>query len=136
MANSKYSERFNSSRRGFWPNNSPLLGHLDIELTERCDNNCVHCSINIPENDPKKKNEINTSDVKKIIREAADLGAMSIRFTGGEPLLREDFSELYLFARRSGIKVIIFTNARKITPELARLLAEVPPLEKVEVSVY
>lgn len=136
MSNSKYSEKIKSDKGGFWPDNSPLLGHLDIELTERCDNNCVHCSINIPENDPKKENELNTSEWKKIIQEAADLGALSIRFTGGEPLLREDFSELYLFTRKSGIKVILFTNARKITPDLARLLAEVPPLEKVEVSVY
>lgn len=136
MEISKYSERIRSYEEGFWPDNSPLLGHLDIELTERCDNNCIHCSINIPENDPKKEKELNTSEWKRIIREAADLGVLSIRFTGGEPLLREDFSELYLFTRKSGIKVIIFTNARKITPDLARLLTEIPPLEKIEVSVY
>ena len=26
----------------------PLLGHLDIELTERCNNACMHCYINLP----------------------------------------------------------------------------------------
>ena len=24
------------------------LGHLDIELTERCNNDCIHCCINLP----------------------------------------------------------------------------------------
>ncbi len=29
----------------------PLLGWLDMELTERCNNNCLHCYINLPKND-------------------------------------------------------------------------------------
>lgn len=136
MVSSKYVEKVRSFERGSRADNSPLPGHLDIELTERCDNNCIHCSINIPENDPKRENELNTSEWKKIIQEAANLGVLSIRFTGGEPLLREDFPELYMFTRKAGIKVILFTNARKITSELARMMSEVPPLEKVEVSVY
>jgi molybdenum cofactor biosynthesis enzyme MoaA len=41
-----------------------------------------------------------TDQVKTILKEAADLGCLEVRFTGGEPLLRPDFEELYLFARR------------------------------------
>ena len=37
-----------------------------------------------------------------------------MRFTGGEPLLRPDFEELYLHARRLGMKVLLFTNARQL----------------------
>ncbi len=113
------------------------LFHLDIELTERCDNDCVHCCINLPAHDPRAaKKELDTGEWKGILGQAAALGALSVRFTGGEPLLREDFAELYLHARRLGMKVVIFTNARRITPELAGLLARVPPLERVEVSAY
>ena len=61
---------------------------------------------------------------------------LSVRFTGGEPLLRTDFTELYLFTRRLGIKVQLFTNARLITPEIAELFSRVPPLNTIEVSVY
>ena len=116
---------------------APRLFHLDIELTERCDNDCVHCCINLPAHDPRAaKRELNTGEWKRILDQAAALGALSVRFTGGEPLLRDDFAELYLHARRLGMKVMIFTNARRITHELAALLARVPPLEKVEVSAY
>jgi radical SAM protein with 4Fe4S-binding SPASM domain len=59
-----------------------------------------------------------------------------VRFTGGEPLLRPDFADLYVFSRKLGLKVILFTNATLVTPELARMLARIPPLEPVEVSVY
>ena len=64
------------------------------------------------------------------------MGVLTVRLTGGEPLLREDFPELYLAARRLGLKVLLFTNARLITPEIAALLAEIPPLEPIEISVY
>lgn len=113
------------------------LGHLDIELTERCNNNCIHCCINLPENDRQAQSlEMTTDQVKSILQQAADLGCLQVRFTGGEPLLRHDFEELYLFARRLGIKVLIFTNARLITPQLADLLARIPPLVFIEVTVY
>jgi radical SAM protein with 4Fe4S-binding SPASM domain len=61
---------------------------------------------------------------------------MQVRFTGGEPLLRPDFEELYLCARRLGMKVLLFTNACLITPHLADLFARIPPLEQIEITVY
>jgi radical SAM protein with 4Fe4S-binding SPASM domain len=59
-----------------------------------------------------------------------------VRFTGGEPLLRDDFEELYTFARETGLKVFIFTNACLITGHLADLFARIPALEKIEITVY
>jgi len=115
----------------------PQLGHLDVELTERCNNACLHCYINLPAGDARAAaRELTTDQWHDILRQAAELGALSVRFTGGEPLLRPDFAEIYLHARRLGMKVVLFTNGRLITPEMADLLARVPPLKKVQVSVY
>jgi radical SAM protein with 4Fe4S-binding SPASM domain len=120
-----------------WRDKRPLLGQLDIELTERCNNACLHCLINRPEHDEgARSREMDTNFVKTLLRQAADLGCLMVRFTGGEPLLRKDFTELYLCARRLGMRVILFTNGRLITNELADLLARVPPGRWVEVSVY
>lgn len=113
------------------------LGQLDIELTERCDNDCIHCCINLPAGDAAARaREMTTEEVKEILRQAADLGCLQVRFTGGEPLLRTDFEELYLCARQLGLRVLIFTNARRLTTHLADLLAGVPPLVPLEVTVY
>ena len=113
------------------------LARLDIELTERCDNDCIHCCINLPAGDAAARaREMTTAQVKELLRQAADLGALQVRLTGGEPLLRPDFEELYLFARRLGLAVLLFTNARRLTPGLADLLARIPPREPVEVTVY
>ncbi|MCX5883874.1 MAG: radical SAM protein [Deltaproteobacteria bacterium] len=108
-----------------------------MELTERCNNNCIHCCINLPENDVAARDrEMGTDFIKDILTEAAGLGCLTVRFTGGEPLLREDLAELYEFTRRLGMQVILFTNGRLITPGLAALLARIPPGRVVEVSVY
>ncbi|MBM3130267.1 MAG: radical SAM protein [Chloroflexi bacterium] len=113
------------------------LGQLDIELTERCNNDCIHCCINLPANDANARAcEMTTAQVKGILTQAAALGCLRVRFTGGEPLLRPDFEELYLFARRLGIKVLLFTNARLITPHLADLFARIPPRIEIEITVY
>jgi radical SAM protein with 4Fe4S-binding SPASM domain len=120
-----------------WKRKVPLLGSLDIELTERCNNNCIHCCINLPGDAPAaKEKEVSTEEIKEILKEAASLGCLRVRLTGGEPLLREDFEELYLFARKLGLKVLLFTNGTLITLRLAELFAHIPPLERVEISLY
>jgi MoaA/NifB/PqqE/SkfB family radical SAM enzyme len=132
-----YAKKIRPHESRIWRGRRPLLAQLDIELTERCDNDCVHCCINLPEDDPEaRRREMGTEFVKEILTQAAGLGCLTVRFTGGEPLLREDLAELYVFARRLGMRVILFTNGRRITPEWAALLARIPPGRVVEVSVY
>jgi len=120
-----------------WKDKAPLVTHLDMELTERCNNNCIHCCINLPEEDRAAKDrELSFEKVKEILEEAASLGCLTVRFTGGEPLLRDDFEDLYIFSRKLGLKVLLFTNATLITPHLAELFTRIPPLEKIEITVY
>ena len=68
-------------------------------------------------------------------REAADLGAVWCLLTGGEPLLREDFADVFLGLKRLGLLVSVFTNACLVTPEHVELFRQYPPRD-VEVSVY
>ncbi len=132
-----YIRTYGRNQFRIWRNARPRLGRLDIELTERCNNDCIHCCINLPANDAAAEaREMTTPQVKDILSQAADLGCLRVRFTGGEPLLRRDFEELYLFARRLGLKVLLFTNARLITPHLADLFARIPPLVAIEITVY
>lgn len=132
-----YIEKINGSRTPLWKDRKPTLTSLDMELTERCNNNCIHCYINRPVDDPMaREKELSGKKIKEILTEAASLGCLIVRFTGGEPLLREDFEDIYLFARKLGLKVRILTNATLITPGLAMLLSRVPPLVEMEITVY
>lgn len=137
MKTDSYALKVTGPNVNIWKSRRPLLTHLDVELTERCNNNCIHCYINRSADDVyAKEKELNTEEIKRILREAATLGCLSVRFSGGEPLLREDFCELYLFARKLGLKVVLFTNATLITPHLAELFNKIPPLKRIEVSLY
>ena len=132
-----YTKKINISEATLWHGKGPLLSRLNLELTERCNNDCIHCNINRPEGDGGARGrELKTEEWETLLQQAAELGALSVRFTGGEPLLREDFEALYLFARRLGLRVQLFTNGRLITPRLADLFARIPPLEKIEITVY
>lgn len=137
MSGKAYVRKVPSGQAGLWKSARPVLARLDIELTERCNNNCLHCSVNLPAGDAgAKAREWTAGRWKAVLTEAAGLGCLVVRLTGGEPLLRTDFEEIYLHARKLGLRVMLFTNATLITPSLARLLKDVPPLEAVEVSVY
>ncbi len=120
-----------------WKSGGPPADRLDLELTERCNNSCLHCCINRPAADKQARDrELDTDGWKEVLRQAAGMGVLTVRMTGGEPLLRKDFPEIYLAARRLGLKVLLFTNARLITPEIAGLFAEIPPREAIEISAY
>ncbi len=132
-----FARRVPSGRAELWKGGRPRLARLDIELTERCNNDCIHCSVNLPAGDAgARRREWTTGEIKSILKEAASLGCLGVRFTGGEPLLREDFEEIYLAARGLGIRVRVFTNATLVTPRLAALFEKTPPLEIMEISVY
>jgi radical SAM protein with 4Fe4S-binding SPASM domain len=120
-----------------WKDNPPPLDSLDMELTERCNNNCIHCYINLPADDlDAQQRELSTEEIQKILQEAVSLGCLTVRFTGGEPLLREDFEDLYVFARKLGLGVALLTNATLITPALAKVFARIPLLTPIEVTLY
>ncbi|MFC1815833.1 radical SAM protein [Thermodesulfobacteriota bacterium] len=137
MAKNQYVTRIRSDHADLWRGKLPLLQTLDIELTERCNNNCIHCSINLPaDNQLARNKELSPAKIKDVLKEAAALGCMKVRFTGGEPLLREDFEALYLFARQLGLTVLLFTNATLISARLSDIFSHIPPLEKIEITVY
>ncbi len=112
------------------------LSSFTLELTARCNNNCRHCYINLPENDPQAlAEELSFAEITNIIDQAADLGVVWCLLTGGEPLLREDFEEIYLYLKRKGLLVTVFTNATLISEKHIKLFKKYPPRD-LEISVY
>ena len=108
----------------------------EIELTERCNNNCIHCYINLPSDDVEaRRRELTFEEIRKIADEAIAMGCLWWLITGGEPLLREDFAEIYLYLKKKGLLTGVFTNATLITPELAGIFKRYPP-RHLEITVY
>ena len=109
---------------------------FDLEVTARCNNNCRHCYINLPVKDIKaQREEISFSRIKNIVDQALELGAFWCLITGGEPLLRKDFFDIYLYLKKKGLLVSVFTSATLILPEHIKLFKKYPPRD-IEVTVY
>lgn len=109
---------------------------FDLEITARCNNNCRHCYINLPANDRSAQvKELSPNEISHLADEAVSLGAIWCLITGGEPLLRDDFPEIYMALKRRGLLVSVFTNATLIHEDHIRLFKQYPPRD-IEVTVY
>jgi radical SAM protein with 4Fe4S-binding SPASM domain len=63
------------------------------------------------------------------------MGALWCLVTGGEPLLRQDFFDIYLALKKNGLLISLFTNACLVTDEHIAFLKKYPPRD-IEVTVY
>jgi radical SAM protein with 4Fe4S-binding SPASM domain len=116
--------------------NKRFLSYFNLEITARCNNNCRHCFINLPAGDiHAKKKEISVEEISRIADEAVSLGALWCVIGGGEPFLREDFSDIYLALKKKGLLVVVYTNANLITEKHIELFKKYPP-RNFEVTVY
>jgi radical SAM protein with 4Fe4S-binding SPASM domain len=109
---------------------------IDFEITARCNNDCRHCYINLPAGDKAAKaKELSIEEIEDMIEQALPLGTIWCLITGGEPLLRKDFADIYLLLKEKGILVSVFTNATLIKEDHIQMFKKHPP-KNIEVSVY
>jgi len=102
-----------------------------MELTYGCNLRCVHCFN--PTH--KAKGELSTQEVYRIIDQLAQEGCFWITFTGREIFTRRDTFEIFAYAQKKGLAIVLFTNATLITPERADRIQALQLL-RVEVSIY
>ncbi|WP_424358777.1 radical SAM protein [Methanocella sp. MCL-LM] len=113
-----------------------MLFTFDLELTARCNNACRHCYINLPAGDKAAMSkELSIEEIENIADQAVAMGAVWCLITGGEPLLRKDFEEIYLMLKKKGLLLSVFTNACLITEKHVELFRKYPPRD-LEVTVY
>src|SRR3546814_18528763 len=72
------------------------------ELTHRCPLQCPYCSN--PLALEAASAELSTDEWKRAIAEAAELGALQIHFSGGEPTARRDLEALVAAASEAGLR--------------------------------
>jgi radical SAM protein with 4Fe4S-binding SPASM domain len=115
-------------------NRIPFSGSID--LTHRCNLRCVHCYLGPQSSSrPTDASELNTEQIRSLLDEITEAGCLFFLITGGEPLIRKDFAEIYRHAKTNGLIVTIFTNGTLITNRIAELFHEFPPYS-VEISLY
>jgi pyrroloquinoline quinone biosynthesis protein E len=95
---------------------------LIAEITHRCPLHCVYCSN--PLEMISRNEELATADWLRVFGEAAALGVLHLHLTGGEPLARQDLTELIEGARRSRLYTNLITSGIGLSRERLSQLVE------------
>jgi len=106
--------------------------HGSINLTENCNLRCQHCYI---ENHAAHGTALNTTQWLTILDDITEAGCLFLLITGGEPLLRKDFTTIYRHAIQNGILTAVFTNGTTVTDTHCEAFTDLPP-RYVEISIY
>ncbi len=115
-------------------NKVPLAG--SFELTSRCTLDCKMCYVHRRECDKSAiAEEKDTAFWIDLAEKAKDAGMLVLLLTGGEPLLRKDFDEIYTACKKLGMIISVNTNATLIDENKIRLFKELPP-QKLSITLY
>ena len=92
-------------------------------VTRACNLKCVHCYAQA--NNQKAENELTREEGLGLLDDLASFGAPVVLFSGGEPLIRPDLTDLARHAVGRGMRAVISTNGTLITQAKARELKSV-----------
>jgi cyclic pyranopterin phosphate synthase len=105
------------------------VSNLRVSLTPKCNLSCIYCH---KEGEKSPKDQLSAEEIAEILRVAAKFEIRSVKFTGGEPLLRPDLLEI-VQSVPAGMESSLTTNGT--------LLADLAPglkssgLRRVNVSL-
>jgi len=91
---------------------------IRVSVTTRCNLRCFYCH-NEGQVDTGK--EMTSMEIKRVLKVASQLGITQVKFTGGEPLLREDIKEIVKAGRKYMEDVSITTNGTLLANKIMEL---------------
>ncbi len=105
------------------------VSNLRVSLTPKCNLSCIYCH---KEGEKSPKDQLSAEEIAEILRVAAKFEIRSVKFTGGEPLLRPDLLEI-VQSVPAGMESSLTTNGTLLA-DLASGLKDVG-LRRVNVSL-
>ena len=104
---------------------------LRVSVTQRCNFDCFFCHM---EGEAPSSEEMTPKEIGEIVRVACKLGVKNVKFTGGEPLLREDIADIVSRIAQYAEEVSMTTNG-SLLKETAAALRKAG-LRRVNVSLH
>lgn len=115
-------------REKYRTRNIPWIVHF--ELTHCCNLDCIHCYI--PSHNDV--DALTTSEIKSVIDQLHDIGAVLLTFSGGEIFLRDDLFEILRYASKNFL-IVLLSNGTLIKQHHIKQLKELG-IVQIEVSLY
>jgi MoaA/NifB/PqqE/SkfB family radical SAM enzyme len=113
-----------------------------IDLTNRCNNNCIGCWTRSPllrDREPSatwQSLEIPFDSIIHLLNDLHDLGTRRVRFTGGgEPLMHAGFDDILRACKERQLITCITTNGTLIDDRRVELYARLP-VDEIAVSIW
>lgn len=104
--------------RGIQNRNLPNL--MSLAVTDGCNARCGHCSFYDAIEDPDRA-VLDLAQLRRVIREAQELGVSVINLVGGEPLQRPDLDDVIRSVDKSLSTVLLFTNGWQLAARARQL---------------
>ena len=113
----------------------PVAGNF--ELTARCNFNCPMCYVHMTPEQLKAsgREELTAQQWLDIAGAAKEKGMLFALLTGGEPMVRQDFFEIYDGMREMGLLISINSNGSMLRGEILERFLETPPF-RFNISLY
>jgi len=111
-----------------------MFDSVRLELTGRCDMNCLYCHAGEKNKTCYSQNELPHSRWLEIIQECKKLGIKNFILTGGEPFLYRRWSEL-VRACGNDVRVVISTNGKHFSKSVFAVLSDLPQVKEFRTSI-
>ena len=117
------------------PRRDPING--TFELTVRCNLKCKMCLFRHDDSENAEiiAKEKTAKEWIDMARQVAEAGTINLLITGGEPMLRPDFCEIYEGIYKQGFIIELYTNATLVNDKIMKTLSKYPP-HKIGVTLY
>lgn len=102
----------------------PKLRYLFLELTDRCNLNCMHCGSKCTGNNSTYLEYSIIEKTLKRVAEKCNSSEIMICITGGEPFLHPDIYKIIYLSRTLGFSVGITSNGTLIGAKQAKMLKQ------------
>ncbi len=107
------------------------VNSIRISITKRCNLNCFYCHR---EGIKGERDDISPEEFETVFRVASSLGIKKVKFTGGEPLEREDLEEIISISKKYFSDISLTTNGTKLKDRAESLYRA--GLNRINISLH
>jgi radical SAM protein with 4Fe4S-binding SPASM domain len=111
--------------------NHPHLVSMQIEITSRCNERCVHCYI--PHQN--KLYDMDESLFYSVLDQCREMGVLDLTLSGGEPMCHPHFADFLRKLREYDFTVAILSNLTMLNDEILTVMKEQHSFD-VQTSLY
>ncbi len=108
----------------------PPVKTLILHTTYQCNFGCTHCYMNAGET---VREEMNSDELSRIVREFGQMGGLGVDLSGGEALLKPDIEKVIDCARKQKLRTVVLSNAGKINRDQIKRIA--PQIDGIAVGI-